>query len=633
MLSVSVMPMGVAAQIGSAGIDTAEANEARYAKRSFEPTAIHVIQGTGRSSPLVGQTVKVNAVVTIVAPGLDGFFLQQADDEADGDPRTSEGIFAHTDHAERLVSLAVGDRVALNGKVNEYKGLTELNAVSGIKVHESGLALPSRQRVSLPYADNRLEPLEGMRVTVDAANGSGLTVTELYQLGRYGQVTLSSGGRVMHYTEENAPSVKGYAVQQAEVAERTLILDDASSEPNPYPLIFGRHGKPLSAGNPLRGGDSVDEVSGVLDFRYGEYRIQRTERVKFEAINPREDEPDQDALSANGVPSLEVASFNVLNYFTTLDQHGNAFSTPGGARREPRGAQTQQEFQRQQDKLVRAINGTHAEVVGLMEIQNNGYGSDSAIASLIEALNAETTHGVTWAYAIPRVDPQAPGSAIAVPGDDAISVGIIYNREAVEPLGAAATTTKGAFSYANRAPIAQTFRDRQTGGTFSVVVNHFKSKGSVSDGEQATGDGQGNNNPIRVKAARQLSEWIATDPTGSDDDDVLVIGDLNSYAREDPIATLEAKGFTRLNDAYSYAYDGQWGALDHALASETLAEQVTGATTWHINADEAAALDYNIWRQDAEVLKPLYAPTPYRSSDHDPVIVGLNLANAAEDSE
>jgi len=107
--------------------------------------------------------------------------------------------------------------------------------------------------------------------------------------------------------------------------------------------------------------------------------------------------------------------------------------------------------------------------------------------------------------------------------------------------------------------------------------------------------------------AEILADWLATDPTGSGDSDFLIIGDLNAYAMEDPITTLEAAGYTDLveqyvgMDAYSYVYFGQAGYLDHALASSTMAGQVTNASIWHINADE------------------------YRSSDHDPVIVGLEL--------
>jgi predicted extracellular nuclease len=124
-----------------------------------------------------------------------------------------------------------------------------------------------------------------------------------------------------------------------------------------------------------------------------------------------------------------------------------------------------------------------------------------------------------------------------------------------------------------------------------------------------------------------LLNWLATDPTGSADPDFLIIGDLNAYAMEDPIATLKAAGYTNLvgEDAYSYVYFGQAGYLDHALASSSVAEQVTDASIWHINADEPSVLDYNTECKSAGQVVSLYAADEYRSSDHDSVIVDLEL--------
>ena len=146
------------------------------------------------------------------------------------------------------------------------------------------------------------------------------------------------------------------------------------------------------------------------------------------------------------------------------------------------------------------------------------------------------------------------------------------------------------------------------------------------------GDGAGNCNLTRKAAAEALVDWLATDPTGSGDADFLIIGDLNSYDKEDPIDAIIAGGYTDLayhfngEDAYSYVFDGQVGYLDYALASAGLLGEVTGVTEWHINADEADLIDYDTSfkgpAQDA-----IYAPDAYRSSDHDPVIVGLNVCD------
>jgi predicted extracellular nuclease len=119
----------------------------------------------------------------------------------------------------------------------------------------------------------------------------------------------------------------------------------------------------------------------------------------------------------------------------------------------------------------------------------------------------------------------------------------------------------------------------------------------------------------------------------------LIIGDLNSYDKEDPIDALidgsddtpgTGDDFADLlsvfegETAYTYLFDGQLGYLDYALANQSMQGQVTGATAWHVNADEPDIIDYDTtFKMDAQ--DALYAPDQYRSSDHDAVIVGLRL--------
>jgi hypothetical protein len=108
-----------------------------------------------------------------------------------------------------------------------------------------------------------------------------------------------------------------------------------------------------------------------------------------------------------------------------------------------------------------------------------------------------------------------------------------------------------------------------------------------------------------------------------------MLGDYNSYAKEDPITALATGGYTNLvesfvgPDAYSYVFDGQWGYLDHALGSASLAGQVTGVADYHIDADEPSVLDYNTDFKTPDLQATLYAPDQFRISDHDPVVVGL----------
>ena len=152
-----------------------------------------------------------------------------------------------------------------------------------------------------------------------------------------------------------------------------------------------------------------------------------------------------------------------------------------------------------------------------------------------------------------------------------------------------------------------------------------------NDGDPNKHDGQGNCNEVRRNAAAAIADWLQTDPTASDDPDFLIIGDLNAHVMEDPLTALKDAGFVNLieiasdGNAYSFVFDGQSGALDHALASSSLVSQVAASMEWHINADEAPAHDYNL--ENGRNPSIFDGATPYRASDHDPVIIGLDLSN------
>ena len=74
------------------------------------------------------------------------------------------------------------------------------------------------------------------------------------------------------------------------------------------------------------------------------------------------------------------------------------------------------------------------------------------------------------------------------------------------------------------------------------------------------------------------------------------MGDLNSYAYEAPIKAIEAAGYVNLegSNAYSYVFDATMGTLDYVMANPSLNARVTGNGVWHVNADEADALDFNL---------------------------------------
>ena len=608
---------------------------------------IHDVQGAGDASPLVGQIVTVEAIVVgdfqDGAAGMDGdlngFYVQEEDADADADSLTSEGIFIF-DGSGPAVDVSKGDLVRVTGTVVEFFGLTELTGVS-VSVISSGNALPTPGTLDLPADDVTRESLEGMLVQVTDTT----YITEYFNYDRFGEMVVSvddagdlaGDGRLDQYTQYNAPDASGFAAYQDAIEERRLIIDDGRSSQNPVPTLLP-DGSPYSEANGFRGGDTFEELTGVLDYNFGEYKLQPVNGVsdsvnanKVIETNPRPESPPD----VGG--SLTVASLNVFNFFTTLDEGGNT-SGPNGS--DPRGADNQTEFDRQIAKLTKALSDIEADIFGLVELENefgdqNGDGK-FAIDTLVATLNQE--YGTSYAF----VD---PGRAFVDTGD-AISNGFIYDTRTVEltygtsveilddsdlpglGLGSLGPLFDGASS--NRAALAATFTELATGGSLTLAVNHFKSKGAGGSSglDEDQGDGAGAYNQMRLDAAVALDAWLGTDPTGSGDEDVMILGDLNAYAMEDPIQYLIGKGYTDLAsrfagpDNYSYVFDGQMGTLDYALTNGSLLSQVTGAAEWHINADEPDILDYDLSFND-----PIYFdPTdPFRSSDHDPVIVGLRL--------
>jgi predicted extracellular nuclease len=554
-----------------------------------EDMPMYDIQGNGAATPYAGSQFVIEGVVVgdfQGSEGLGGFFVQEADADVDADPNTSNGLFVASGSP-----VDAGDVVRVQGTAVESFGRTQLVSVTNLAVCPAEGSV-STTPVALPFTSlAEWEKYEGMLVTITQS----LSIGEHFNFDRFNETVLTDG-RQYQPTAVHEPG-SGEAAGLAEWnALRRITLDDGRNAQNPDPAIHPNGGI-FDLGNRFRGGDTVANVTGVLDFAFGLYRIQQTEGADYSVANPRPDGPED--VGGN----LTVGSFNVLNYFTTLDS---------------RGANTPEEFQRQRTKIIAAITKLDADVVGLIEIENN----DEAIADLVAGLNAASGAG-TYAY----ID-------TGVIGTDEIKVAFVYKPARVTPVGDHAILDSSVdprfIDTLNRPALAQTFRSHESGGVFTAVVNHLKSKGSDCNavGDPDTGDGSGNCNLTRTSAAEALVDWLASDPTGSGDDDVLIIGDLNSYTKEDPIDALLAGGYTDLvrrfegGSAYSYVFDGQLGYLDHALAGEGLVDEVTGATEWHINADEPDLLDYDMtFKQPAQ--DALFEPNEFRSSDHDAVRVGI----------
>lgn len=567
--------------------------------------SIGQVQGSGAISPWRGRVVTVQGVVTGMLSS--GFTMQE--DAADGAPEASRGLQVHTRQRQ---GLAPGTQVRVTGRVEEFAPggerpkarqpqagtTTQLTDVTGIE-RLGAATLPPAVPVRLPLpAGQTLERYEGMRVTLQGP----LTVVDHALLGRFGQLTLSAEGRQFLPTELQRPGRQALALAQRQAQQR-IVLDDGRSSANPSPVPF------LGAEGTLRLGDTVAAVTGVIDegpigARVGDasgYRLQALQPVNFQRSHPRTAAP----RPVGG--SLKVASFNVLNYFLTLE---------GG-----RGADSAQELQRQRAKIVAALRAIDADVLGLMEIENR----PDAAADLAQALNQAMGDGTYAAV-------QAPQAAPA-DGADAIQLALLYKPARLRPVGPARRDERPVH---HRPPLAQAFEPVAGGERFSLIVSHFKSKRCdderpADDADADQGDGQGCFNARRVRQARALAEFAQAQGPRT-----LLVGDLNAYGQEDPVQLLRQAGFVDLLQrfepgAWTYVFQGRAGRLDHALASPALAAQATGATVWHINADEPPLLDYNLeGRQPAcaRCAPDGWRPDAYRSSDHDPVIVGLRPARA-----
>ncbi len=586
------------------------------------PAAIYAIQGSGATSPLAGKTVITSGVVTKLLN--NGFFIQ--DPIGDGNSATSDGILVFTSTAPPATAV-VGNLVQVTGTVVEFSTgsstLTEIGSVTAVTLVGSGQAIAPTP-VTLPLAaGDSLERFEGMLVRIDAE----MTVQQNYFQARYGQLTVGAGGRHETPTNRYRPG-SAQAVELADLQARSrLLLDDGSSLQNTNPTAFA-----MANGVP-RAGDLVNNLVGVLDYGPatatasgpGLYRLQPTAAPAFASTNLRAAAP---AVSGN----VTLASMNVLNFFTTFTNGSTAFGQTGqgctlGASTSAsncRGANSLAEFERQRAKIVVALAGMNADAVGLMEIQNNG---NTAPQNLVDALNEKIGAGTYAAVPVP-----AAGT-----GTDAIRVAMIYKPARLALVGAPASDTA---AINNRPTLAQTFA-AANGEKFTLLVNHLKSKSSCpaandpdAAGNVDIGDGQGCWNGQRLQQAQRLRTFVAQLQAGGGSDDVLLVGDFNAYAQEDPIHDLVSNGYIDQSGrfeqfGYSYVFDGTAGRLDHAITTATLSPKVLGTKHWHIDADESLAQDYNVeFKQPACATcapDPYDGSVPFRASDHDPVLVGLNL--------
>ncbi|HEV8076822.1 MAG TPA: ExeM/NucH family extracellular endonuclease [Marinobacter sp.] len=550
-------------------------------------TAITEVQGAAVTSPLVGQAVTVEGVLTQdsrQAGGFSGFYLQQADTPVD--PTRSSALFVYTRHK----GGRLGQRLRVTGKVKEHYGLTELVAVNDVQVCGPG-ALPTPVEVSLPWT-RAPESLENMRVRIHGP----LQITDSYQLTRFGEVSLAPKDPIIS-TEFLAPGPA--ALRHAGQASlNTLILDDGHARRNPLSLNWlpaYNAAQPGSAASSLVAGTLVRGLTGVLDYRYGAWRLQPDRVPDLEPPSLPEPAPAKPTGS-----NLRIMTLNLNNLFNG-DGRGQGFPTS-------RGAKTQAQYQRQLQRLSAGLSQAGADLLALSELENDGYGHHSTIAQLAASL------GPQWRFVVP-VNPTAQ--------KDAIRNGLLYREDRVNMLGPAQF-----LSASGRPALTQRFVMKSGGLPFRLVSVHLKSKSCRNaSGENAQqNDGQSCYNAVRVTQAKTLHQQLGQLDKNNTSAGTLITGDFNSYSKEQPISELAGAGYTSMVahfhpctpvrcEHYSYRFKGARGSLDHTLASARLKPRVLSARVWNINADQPRMADY----------RSHSSAQPWRSSDHNPLITDLKL--------
>lgn len=504
--------------------------------------------------------VTVEGVVTGVFIGperLGGFFIQQSG-------ASPVGLFVY---APALSPQAIrpGQLVQVSGRFNRFHGRPQISRVE-VPLVCAQPGLPDPVILRLPEDAARLADLQDVKVRFEQA----LTVSGNYELGRYGSLRLSAGGRQYR---RPAPGLTTPELSPLEVdPARQIVLDDGSYRANPNPIPY------LGDNATRRAGDRVEGLTGILTHAFNAHRVHPTRPPRFIDANPRPAEPGVAAST------LRVATLNVENYFLTLGQ---------------RGASSRAQLERQRRKLTAAVRGLDADVLSLVEVENQ----DAALHDLVATLN----RGVPRSSRYRAVEHPDSGS-------DAIRNALLYRPSRVTLLGAAADPDP----VHNRPPLLGWFAKAGEGTAWGVVAVHFKAKVGCPD----TGDvdlGQGCWNQLRTQQAQRLLEWLEASRYA--DAPIVIAGDLNAYAHEDPLRAFVAAGKRDLASQhlpaerhYTYVFHGQAGQLDYLLAPQTLADRVATAGIWHINADEPPFLGF-------AGRKP--ASGPWRSSDHDPVWADL----------
>lgn len=606
----------------------------------------------------IGSSVTVQAVVVgdyqngdeDDVRDLGGFWLQEEKSDEDGDVATSEAIFVYDARLRSSPDVALGNTVRVSGEVSEHGGAVQIRPDDVVVVDDFACAVTGLEIdaclenlvniVVVPsLADARLERFEGMLVEFSEK----MMISNAYELGRFDRVELFAGDSLPYvYTQQNDPSKEGYEKHIKDVEARTIVYSSGHNQQNRGVTLDG-FSKEFNEETSNRNGDVIQGLRGNLQYsqtRSKDFFMVRSYRDGLNTFDQEANDYPREYHPPETRGNLKIASINVLNFFKTLGQGDNKTKTG----QNPRGANNSGEFARQLSKLVNAIVAMDADVVGILEMENEFdpvQDKSTAIEILVDALNKEYSSDLeetayeTYKYVYPgrenlETDAIAvaclykPGSVFPTPG----SSPAILNDAVASTLGF--DTSEPIFDgpSTNRWSLAVSFTHRQSRKELTVFVNHLKSKrcsGTSGDNEDKN-DGAGCYNARRLRAAEVISKWVKSWPTGVQNDNGVILGDFNAYAREDPVRYMVNKGGLinlEPDTAYSYTFSGQIGTLDYVLVTKSVMDFSPNAHIWHCNSLEPPLLDYNLdYRRDSDYLND---KTAIRYSDHDPALLGLTL--------
>lgn len=642
------------------------------------PATIMQLQGDGPYSPYTNppeykfksdEVFEVTGIVTAIQTaslGSDlpvGFFIQ--DEHGDGNPATSDGIFV----AGSPFGLSVGDEVTVIGHVEEHYYWTRIPALHIEKTGREGISLEPTTIVAMDSDESfemTLERYEGMLVRVNDETDMHVARTFSFDYApRRNNMVLSHAGVNYHPNQFNVPESAEAKAQSESNEDRRLWVESFAKAPDgvvPWYSDFGQDNGTGTTDDYIRVGATLNDVGfeGVLGYSFSEYRLYVMNEATAETFENNDRPTTTEMLEGD----LVVSSFNVENFFTSYFGSGT-----GNPLEQNRGAESSEDYEMQLQKIIASMKAIDADIFGLIEIENNGFDTNSAIEVLLSALNDEMSADKQYAMAVPA-DLDSNGWV----GTDAITNKIIYRPSQVELLDVFVIDMPqqhveledGSYKRAyQRDAFTASFAHAKSEQPLVISTNHFKSKGSSCWEDDHEQDGQdpnlqGSCENFRVSAAYHLAEELA-----KVDGYKILMGDLNSYGMEDPMMVLtnrdkaadgyqiraarntylggnentgtllhgdngalieQSYGYIDIVEelmphTYSYSYNDEVGTLDYVLVDAELQEFVIDAKVWPINAVESTLFEYDS-RYSGDFMK---FADPYRSSDHDPAVVVIQF--------